>query len=76
MIGRSDEQQNPPDSLALRRREIVWCCLAEPIWTSGYPSHKQAGHMTAIASHIRTSFEEPLAPKGPSTHGSEPFFHA
>jgi hypothetical protein len=32
--------------------------------------------MTAIASSIKASLKKPIAPRGPSTHESEPFFHA
>jgi nitrate/nitrite transport system permease protein len=43
--------------------------FAEPIWASGHRAASQAGHMTAIAPLVR-SCSRPLAPKGPSTHGT------
>ncbi len=65
VIGRSDEQQSPSDSTALRRREIVWRCSAESIWASGHVPCKQAGHMIAVAPKSETFLMADLAPKGP-----------
>ena len=69
MIGRSDERSNPWLAAAGRGRMRVVVSFAEPIWASGQRAASKAGHMTAVASLVR-SCSLPLAPKGPSTHAS------
>ncbi len=74
MIGRSDERVNPGRATAVTGRSIVVVSFAEPIWASGHGAASKAGHMTAIASYIRSrSF--PLASQGSSTHARRIVHH-
>jgi hypothetical protein len=65
VIGRSDEQQNPSDSMApTTPRHCLVLLGGTHLGQRPYAAQK-AGHMTAIASNIRISPRLDLAPKGP-----------
>lgn len=76
VIGRSDEQQNPPDSMALTTPRECLVLLGGTHLGQRLPAARTGRTHDRNRIEHQTSFKEPLAPRGPSTHESEPLFHA
>ena len=65
VIGRSDEQQSQPDSMALTTPRKCLALLGGTHLGQRSWAARKAGHMIAIASNTATFPRTRLAPKGP-----------
>jgi hypothetical protein len=68
-IGRTEDRMNPWGPVAFEVTRSVWVPIrGYHLGQQSTRLHQQAGHMTA-SDQIGTPLQNPLANRGPSTHG-------